>query len=444
MKINLKKSVSCIASVAAMFSLIPSAFAVNDGPMLAAVVNYTTNTLDVTYNSPLGFDSYITVYVADSSSAQKFSDFSSAVGIGQEICPAEGNVEINIKFDNELDGSYDVFAVPGGANAEAGFGKVSNLRILGKDAREGILNDINGASETAIGSEIYSKLREVLFIEEPSCPSWKSLYLYAIKNEDCGGKYSDFIQIDNALRVSEAINFIRETDSVSLVSEQIDNVSAFGLDKENKDYNTYKEIFVKRFASVCKSDDVRSASAVKKVFDETASIVAFNERDIAGVASALSEYEAVVDISSLKNKIKSIGAEVIARQIENKEFTSVDEIKEAVTEAVNRLYGKKPQSSGGGGGGGGGSSPSKAGSAVSFPNANPAQVQTKPSETKPVANGKFSDVQDGHWAKASVEALADKGVINGYSDGSFRPGEAVRREEFVQMIVKAFAIDGES
>ena len=47
------------------------------------------------------------------------------------------------------------------------------------------------------------------------------------------------------------------------------------------------------------------------------------------------------------------------------------------------------------------------------------------------------------WAKESIEALADKGVLNGKGDGKFAPNDSVTREEFVTMLIRATGIASE-
>lgn len=42
-----------------------------------------------------------------------------------------------------------------------------------------------------------------------------------------------------------------------------------------------------------------------------------------------------------------------------------------------------------------------------------------------------------HWAKAYISALANRGYINGYADGSFRPDDLITRAEMVKVICKA-------
>ena len=47
----------------------------------------------------------------------------------------------------------------------------------------------------------------------------------------------------------------------------------------------------------------------------------------------------------------------------------------------------------------------------------------------------FSDVTSGAWYYDAVSALAQKGVISGYPDGTFGPGKTITRAEFTAMVV---------
>lgn len=49
----------------------------------------------------------------------------------------------------------------------------------------------------------------------------------------------------------------------------------------------------------------------------------------------------------------------------------------------------------------------------------------------------FPDIQ-GNWARTFIEALAARGVIKGFPDGTFRPDEPVTRAQFAAMIRQAF------
>ena len=46
----------------------------------------------------------------------------------------------------------------------------------------------------------------------------------------------------------------------------------------------------------------------------------------------------------------------------------------------------------------------------------------------------FSDLDASHWAYEYITTLADKGVINGYTDGTFRPSGNITRAEFLKLI----------
>lgn len=56
--------------------------------------------------------------------------------------------------------------------------------------------------------------------------------------------------------------------------------------------------------------------------------------------------------------------------------------------------------------------------------------------TKSAIGSKFNDVS-GHWAEGYIYDLYNRGIINGYSDGTFKPEAKIRRSEIVTMLTKA-------
>ncbi len=50
----------------------------------------------------------------------------------------------------------------------------------------------------------------------------------------------------------------------------------------------------------------------------------------------------------------------------------------------------------------------------------------------------FPDVKPDYWASPFIQVLADKGIITGYPDGTFKPETAVDRDEFAAIIRQAF------
>lgn len=52
---------------------------------------------------------------------------------------------------------------------------------------------------------------------------------------------------------------------------------------------------------------------------------------------------------------------------------------------------------------------------------------------------KFSDIQN-HWARPFIEGLAQRGIVSGFPDGSFRPNQSMSRVEFAAILNRAFSL----
>ena len=56
-------------------------------------------------------------------------------------------------------------------------------------------------------------------------------------------------------------------------------------------------------------------------------------------------------------------------------------------------------------------------------------------------NGKFWDVKEGEWYVKYVMTAAQKGIINGHPDGSFKPADPVNTVEFLKMLTLTFDLE---
>lgn len=56
-------------------------------------------------------------------------------------------------------------------------------------------------------------------------------------------------------------------------------------------------------------------------------------------------------------------------------------------------------------------------------------------------NGRFPDVVDGQWYTKFVITAANKGIIKGYPDGTFRPADQVKTAEFLKMLSLTFGLE---
>jgi len=50
----------------------------------------------------------------------------------------------------------------------------------------------------------------------------------------------------------------------------------------------------------------------------------------------------------------------------------------------------------------------------------------------------FPDVEPGYWAQPFIQRLAQENILSGYPDGTFRPEQAVDRDEFAALIRQAY------
>lgn len=58
-----------------------------------------------------------------------------------------------------------------------------------------------------------------------------------------------------------------------------------------------------------------------------------------------------------------------------------------------------------------------------------------PEPTKPGASV-FSDVAQDRWSRPAIEQARERGLMTGYPDGTFKPGQAVTREELATVVVR--------
>ena len=105
--------------------------------------------------------------------------------------------------------------------------------------------------------------------------------------------------------------------------------------------------------------------------------------------------------------------------------------KGSTTETLNKKVIVKGTSSGSGGSGGGGGVSQTGGGSTNINTVLPGRDNME----EPIVEEKiFEDLGQVAWAEEAIEALYEKGVVNGRADKQFAPQEQVTRAEFVKMI----------
>ncbi|MFJ7952517.1 S-layer homology domain-containing protein [Lysinibacillus sp. NPDC096418] len=70
----------------------------------------------------------------------------------------------------------------------------------------------------------------------------------------------------------------------------------------------------------------------------------------------------------------------------------------------------------------------------------PAPMPEEPEKTEePTPSYRFSDIST-NWAKDMIEDIAERGIITGYPDGTFRPNDLIKREHVTVMFARAFEL----
>ena len=195
------------------------------------------------------------------------------------------------------------------------------------------------------------------------------------------------------------------------------------------------ETEIENMPTYLKGKSLTDFESVEKLFSETVVLSMLNHKenwsnllypaencnDIIGISEAtLTKYDKIQNTGSVADEI-------------NVTFKSLTDYKNKFTSAVNKVYQNEhpviaPRPVGGGGGGGGGGAP-----VIVQP---PVSAEPVPEE----ANKSFSDVSNDHWAYSYINKLTAQNIISGYSDGSFKPSQSVKREEFIKLVVEALEL----
>ncbi|MBD2742876.1 S-layer homology domain-containing protein [Coleofasciculus sp. FACHB-1120] len=65
----------------------------------------------------------------------------------------------------------------------------------------------------------------------------------------------------------------------------------------------------------------------------------------------------------------------------------------------------------------------------------PVPAPTASAPAKPI---NFSDIPDNYWARPYIQALVERNILAGFTDGTFRPDQPITRAEFTAPLRKAF------
>lgn len=240
------------------------------------------------------------------------------------------------------------------------------------------------------------------------------------------------------------------TDIATFIRDFGDLLS-YDFSTENSDYTLKKGESHSLAAGIITQTPPICFTDVERIIEQAVGIAMLNSKDSSTIGPVVTKYAAIlgIDATAYENYCNTYTAYEVNKAFVERGFKLPSEVPAALSARVAILAAGGDSTSnppddgddgdGGGGGGGGGSNPSRPVSGAT------TNIGT---EVKPVpgADNKsnYSDLSHNHWAAESVKALRSKNVINGFPDGTFRPDDAVTREQLVKMLVEAFKLTGKS
>lgn len=275
-----------------------------------------------------------------------------------------------------------------------------------------------------------------------------------LDSENAAGAAEYFIKNNSSAATDELRYVFAEGVALEYIKNRDDISEIFGymnLSFENESYSNItdlklkgyiSEYFKRNYSDVKTGADIHSAYKTANVLfilknarsGNLTGLIAAN-RDTLGLGSA----DSYSKYTKLSDAEKSDVNDKIVQKLAKTDLYTAAAFKEIFGDAVSSVSGTKietvkPSGGSGGGGGGGGSYSYTKNEVDEINNSanNNAQTNTNGGNTV-----EFDDLDSVAWAKPAILSLAGKGIINGVGDNKFNPESAVKREEFVKIIVLA-------
>lgn len=317
-----------------------------------------------------------------------------------------------------------------------------NLSVYSEEKKETFLNDIKNADAQSLKQILDSEDGKII-LENLGMDSDTYLGLTEEKkvkmcNSFCNdrSKYAEADIIDLLNAEIALINSKSGTEAFGRISA-VDKLGIAFTDSSD---------FVK---NRLKDSEYNNIEEFEKLFDEFEAVDAVNNAKYSDMEELFANNTDILGLTgnSSYTRYKGMG-ESAKRKVNQNIVTALKDKPAQNTEDFLKIFEEYAKtSSGNNGGGGGGGSSSSSGKGSSSSSSYPGGAGTTSDNTSfqiPVTQYEkieFSDVDDGFWAKEAIEYLAEKKIVNGYEDGSFKPQNNITREEFVTLIAKAFEFE---
>ena len=253
-----------------------------------------------------------------------------------------------------------------------------------------------------------------------------------LKNAKPSNGYNTQTFADSYMQISGIVSLMNDKitfdDFVDLYEPYFGNTLDFVADMTSAEKSAYTSAVKIYDIKNCTSSEVVSGARFVteckmtedkyKLADVIMAYVKENKLSLGDYEKLNTYYEPKV-MGELKNSLENLN--------------SAEKIYDKFLEICDEFYDKQSDENSSGGSGGGGSSSGRgSGGGVSLPTSQPSQTIDNTTAT-------FSDIK-GHWSEIYVKKCVETGIINGYTDNTFRPDAKITRAETASLISKLFAL----
>lgn len=399
--------------------------------------------LVVTFTSPAPYIQQVSAVIYPAAVANPtYADY-----VRMKEITVDGNTKTELTFDitdnfEESDYKY-LLALQSSGHMQATSNEIGTVYAINKSAVDSLLSEFRVATEATMGGVIdkVALPLQLSGVNDTTRKSDRITSLFNIKTTDFNGSFTTLEDVRDAWEITDVIVYVGETDATAAgVKEKlIPNADIFGINTEDDDFVAYAEEACADMllygGSYNNNAGILSLTDFRAAFNEYLGVIAVNNATETNLKDVFEKYKSYFGISTgtltdYSNLISTDKGKVL-RQLYQKNFERASELANAFTIAVSdvkletgttgTLTTVTPPSD----------DDSGSGSAATTGNVTALTVPVTPQ------NKGFADVTSAHWAYQYVTGLAEKGIIGGYDDNTYKPEKNVTREEFVKMVVNA-------
>lgn len=420
-----------LCALVAVMMLATSTFAATSNVIkIDGVAAGSDITINVIY--PDGYSDLGTVYVIPEAAltAASEGDLSSAVFVG-ESDTVSSNVTYTFRMPaGAADGVYAVVIDGGNVGLES-----NTKKFMFNKSAEAVSDAIDALASAsdpvaALNAGVASN---VWYIDQTANSDEVAALTKSLAEDATEGT-----DVEDAFAAAVALTGNASDDELADLVENYDDV--LGVDTSDDAYIEHEEKVIETFGNLLDEETPATKEDVQEKFNEACALTALNEASEEDVIDVIEEYGTTLGVD-LTGKYLVADKALLAEKLADATFNDTDDVISKFNSVLDELVPDSIPAPGGGsgGGGGGGGGGNTTPSIVGTPEAEEVISGITDSEAS------FNDIS-GHWAEDIVEYVFESHIMNGYPDDSFRPDDAITREEWAKVVLNAFGfqiVDGD-